>query len=107
MDDDLPFRRSLAISLRLEGIDVLEAGTRAEALGALAANPICLALVNPYLAAEPGTGLLEQLVSAGPDVQVVALASGPEHCSALAATRRERRLVKPIAPAQILELLAS
>ena len=106
VDDDVPFRRALAIGLRLEGIEVLEASSRTEALERLCARTVTLALVNQYLAAEGGEELLSEIGRTNPSTRLVVVSCRPDLPSALAAAGRAVQLVKPVEPAQVLDLLA-
>lgn len=106
VDDDIPFRRALAISLRLEGMAVAEASSRAEALRALGTQRIGLALVNQYLASDDGEGLLDEISRTSPATRLVVLSCRPGLSSALVSTGRAVQLVKPIETDQVLRLLA-
>ena len=106
VDDDAPFRRSLAISLRLDGIVVLEASTGAEALAQLEHRRVALALVNQHLAAESGESLMEEIARRSPTTRIVAVSCQPGLSSAMAIAGRALQLVKPVAPDALLQLLA-
>lgn len=105
VDDDIPFRRSLAIALRLEGVDVCEAASRAEALVTLAGRAIVLAMVNQHLEAGRGAELLEEIGRLSPVTLLVAVTCQQGLALSAPLTGRAIQLVKPIAPDQILQLL--
>jgi len=107
VDDDIPFRRALAIGLRLEGMDVLEAGSRDEALVQLASGQVALALVNQYMTAERGDELLSEIEAISPKTRLVSVSCRPGLASAFASAGRAVQLVKPVEPGQVLHLLAS
>lgn len=106
VDDDVPFRRALAIGLRLEGMDVLEASSRDEALAHLRTGQIALALVNQYMTAERGEDLLSEIEEISPRTRLVTVSCQPGLASALANSGRAVQLVKPVEPDQVLHLLA-
>jgi len=106
IDDDVPFRRALAIGLRLEGLCVFEAATREEALGHLGAGRFALALVNQFLSADRGEELLSEIGRRSPWTRLVTVACRPDLVSTLAAAGRAVQLVKPVPPEAILGLLA-
>jgi ActR/RegA family two-component response regulator len=106
VDDDLPFRRALAIGLRLEGVEVLEASSGAEALTLLTGRRVSLAIVNQHLDADRGESLLSEISRLSPPTQLVAVSCQPNLASPAVAHGRAAQLVKPVAPDQVLHLLA-
>ena len=106
VDDDLPFRRSLAISLRLDGIEVLEAGNRAEALAALGLGGVGLALVNQHLDADGGEALMEEIARLSPSTRIAAVSYQPGLRSTAVSSGRAQQLVKPISLDAVRKLLA-
>ena len=106
VDDDVPFRRSLAISLRLDGISVLEAATREEALERLAEAPVTLAMVNQHLAAGQGEVLMEEIARLSPATQIVAVSCQPGLPCAMVSSGRALQMEKPVDPSTLLQLLA-
>jgi ActR/RegA family two-component response regulator len=108
VDDDLPFRRALAIGLRLEGAEVLEASSREEALDQLrSTGQVALALVNQYLTAQRGDELHSEIARLSPGTRLVTVSCQPGLASALALAGHAVQLVKPVQPDQVLHLLAS
>ena len=101
VDDDLPFRRALAIGLRLDGIEVLEASNDEEALAAVRGRKVELAIVNQHL----GETLMTDLARLSPATRLVAVACQPGLPMPMVAQGRASQLVKPVAPDQVLHLL--
>lgn len=106
VDDDVPFRRALAISLRLDGLDVAEASNRSEALEALRSGRVALALVNQHLVSDGGEDLLAEIGRLSPNTRLVLVSCQPGLASPLATTGRAVQLVKPVEPDAVLDLLA-
>ncbi len=78
--DDAPAIRMLCrVNLELDGHRVLEAGTLAEARGALAAEePPALVLLDLHVAGEDGLDLLAEIRREHPEVRVVLLTGTAE-----------------------------
>lgn len=93
VDDDANFRRALAIALRLDGLEVGEATTAAEARGALASRRFTAVLVDLMLQDGEAHALLERLCL-GSDSRL-AIACSP-HPEALAAARDRIPGVAPL-----------
>lgn len=77
VDDHLLVRRSLAhlLSTTVEGIEVTEAGSAAEALEVLKKRPHDVALVDVRMPERDGLALLREIRANWPDVAVIILSS--------------------------------
>jgi DNA-binding NarL/FixJ family response regulator len=75
IDDHLLVRRSLAhlLTTTVEGVEVTEAGSAAEALEALAREPHDVALVDVRMPGRDGLDLLREIRATWPDVAVIIL----------------------------------
>jgi DNA-binding NtrC family response regulator len=106
VDGDVNFRRSLAIALRLDGVQVEEAGGPIEARRHLAAAPFDLAVVDLLLPPGDAVELIEWIRDRHPAIRPVACCARPE---AFAVARMRlggvTRLEKPFAPERLFPLL--
>jgi len=105
VDDDANFRRALAIALRLDGLEVGEATTAAEARDVLAEGRFTAVLVDLLLQDGEAHGLLEQLCLESPARLAIACSPHPE---ALAAAKERIPGVAPLRkpfPAALLRAL--
>lgn len=71
VDDEVNHRRSLAIGLRLEGFDVLEAEDGLAALGVLDERDVDLAVIDLMMAGMNGLELARRMRFSHPHVRVV------------------------------------
>ncbi len=105
VDADDCFRRAMAISLRLDGFDVLEATTGSEALERARERAIALALVDLSIGPERGDDVLAALALACPETKLASMGLRPGMESALARQGRAAHLQKPLQPRDIIGLL--
>lgn len=75
VDDEPNHRRSLSISLRLEGYDVLEAADGQLALERLAEEQVDVAVIDLMMPRIDGLELARRLRFAHPDVQVILMSA--------------------------------
>ena len=102
VDDDAAIRMLCRINLELEGHQVREAGTLAEARDAIAEAPPAVVLLDLHVGAESGWDLLTEIHQDYPDVRVVLL-TGSAQLDA-----QQRELADGILPKPFpLELLAA
>ena len=78
VDDEPSIRLLCRINLELEGYDVLEAGTLADARSAAASSDLILVLLDLRLGNESGRTLLEELRSRTPRVPVALVTGSAE-----------------------------
>ncbi len=78
VDDEPSIRLLCRINLELEGYDVLEAGTLADARSAAASPDLSLVLLDLRLGNESGRTLLEELRSRTPRVPVALVTGSAE-----------------------------
>jgi NtrC-family two-component system response regulator AlgB len=107
VDDDACFRKSMAIALRLEGLQVAEASSLSEALAQLRAHRIVLAVVDLLLGSERGDDVLEQIARLSPETRLAALSGHPDLESRWAKKGKVVQLHKPVRPQELLGLLAA
>ena len=99
VDDDPSLRLLCRVNLELEGFQVVEAGSVAEAEAALAERPDVV-LLDVHLGAEESTDLVEQIHAAGIPVAVV---TGSVDVSEYRG-RADAVLSKPFAPSALVEV---
>lgn len=105
VDADDCFRRAMAISLRLDGFEVLEAATGSEALERVREREIALALVDLSIGPESGDDVLQALAQACPKAKLASMGLRPGMRSAWAQEGRAAHLQKPVQPRDIIGLL--
>lgn len=94
VDDEPSIRLLCRINLELEGYEVIEAGTLAEARAAAAAHDLSLVLLDLRIGHESGRVFLEELRSRTPPVPV-ALVTGSSELHPSGDARAEATLFKP------------
>jgi NtrC-family two-component system response regulator AlgB len=105
VDADDCFRRAMAISLRLDGFQVLEAANGAEALDQVRDRAVVLAVVDLFIGTERGDDVLEALSRACPHARLASMGLRPGMSSAFAQQGRAVHLQKPVQPQDIIRLL--
>lgn len=107
VDDEANQRKSLAIGLRLEGYQVLEAADGEAALEVLAAHPVDLAIVDLMMPGINGLDLARRMRFRHPEVRVVLTSA--YHLSERQLQRAEIRVVgfvpKPYAMEELVAFL--
>lgn len=107
VDDEENHRKSLAIGLRLEGYDVLQAGDGEGALAVLEQAPVDLAIVDLMMPGINGLDLARRMRFRHPDVRVVLTSA--YHLSERQLERAEIRVAgfvpKPFEMAELIEFL--
>ncbi|HZO49980.1 MAG TPA: response regulator [Gaiellaceae bacterium] len=98
VEDDPALRLLSRVNLELDGFEVEDAATVAEAEAALAAAVPDVVLLDLHLGRSPSTGLLERLRSAGIPVAIV---TGTDDLEALAGAA-DAVLAKPFAPEDLV-----
>ena len=78
VDDEPSIRLLCRINLELEGYDVVEAGTLAEARAAVASRDVALVLLDLHVGHESGRPLLEELRSRTPPTPVALVTGSAE-----------------------------
>jgi len=105
VDADECFRRAMAISLRLDGYEVLEAASGSEALERAREGALALVLVDLFVGSERGDDILQALARACPSARLASMGQRPGLSSALAREGRAVHLEKPVQPGDIIRLL--
>ncbi len=105
VDDDALFRQSMAIALRLEGLQVVEAATVSEARGLIREHRFALAVVDMLLGAERGDEILEEISRVSPETRLAAMTGHPYLVSPAVESGRAVQLHKPLSPEALLGLL--
>jgi DNA-binding response OmpR family regulator len=103
VDDDRSRRLLCRVNLELDGFDVSEAATLAEARAALLSEPVSAVLLDVHIGKESGLDLLDELKSAGRHVPVVLL-TGESGLPPEARGRADAVLSKPF---QVADLAAT
>ena len=103
VDDERNIRKTLAVCLQGLGCEVIETGTPAAALEALARSACDLAFVDLRLGKDSGLDLLPRLLAERPGLDVVIITAWATFDTAVEAIKRGARdyLPKPFTPVQI------
>jgi DNA-binding response OmpR family regulator len=101
VDDEPSLRLLCRVSLELEGLEVVEAGTLAEARGVLERERIDLVLLDVHIAGQDGRDLLAELRTQGGDVRVVML-TGSVDVTSGRMTAADRVIAKPFEPTRLV-----
>lgn len=108
VDDDANFRRALAIGLRLEGHEVIEASSLDEADRSLERRPFDVVMVNLLLPGGEGSSLTERLATSPGDRLTVVVSPHPEALfAARARLPAALQLQKPFSPSALTQLVQS
>jgi DNA-binding response OmpR family regulator len=99
VEDEPSIRLFCRINLELEGFDVLEAGSLADARTAIAENDVSVVLLDLHLGRERGTDLIDELRGRGVRV---ALMTGSAQQGSEADGLADAHLRKPFAIADLL-----
>lgn len=99
VEDEPSIRLLCRINLELEGFDVVEAGSLAEARAAISENELSLVLLDLRIGSERGTDLIEELRGRG---LPVALVTGSTEQESQAEGVADAYLRKPFAIADLL-----
>ena len=102
VDDEPSIRLLCRINLELEGFTVLEAGTLAEARGALDANEVAAVLLDMRIGRESGGDLIDELRARRPPVPV-ALVTGSAELVGDSGARADAALRKPFTIDQLIQ----
>ena len=102
VDDEPSLRLLCRINLELEGYEVVEAGTLAEARAAVASHDLDLVLLDVHLGHESARPLLEELRSRTPHVPV-ALVTGSAELHPAGEASADATIVKPYTIEGLLE----
>jgi DNA-binding response OmpR family regulator len=101
VDDEPSLRLLCRVNLELEGLEVVEAGTLAEARGVLERERIDLVLLDVHIAGQDGRDLLAELRARGGDVRVVML-TGSVDVTSGRMTAADRVIAKPFEPTRLV-----
>jgi DNA-binding response OmpR family regulator len=82
VDDDASIRLLCRVNLELDGFDVLEAATLAEAWSHLEAEPVAVVLLDVHVGTDDGYSLLHRVREQGLDVRVALLSGSVERIDA-------------------------
>ncbi len=96
----------MAIALRLEGYNVLEAATAGDALEHIWREPISVALVDLLMAEDRGDSLLAAVAKVNPEARLFSLSTISGVSSSTAASGRAIALEKPVSSTKLVDLLA-
>ena len=107
VDDDDCFRRALAISLRLEGHHVAEAGNSAQAQALVEGQTFKLALVDLLLGSERGEAVLELIARRCPSTVLVSMTGRPDLVPRLPAGLSTIHIEKPLVVADVVALVGA
>jgi NtrC-family two-component system response regulator AlgB len=107
VDDEPTIRRTLRVALEAMGHTVVEAGSRAEALELVEAQPLDLAFVDLRLGTDSGLDLLDSMLTGSPPLVVVVITAYASVETAVDAMRRGAFdfLAKPFTPTQVRAVL--
>jgi DNA-binding NtrC family response regulator len=94
VDDDASIRLLCRLNLELEGWNVREAATLAEAREHLASGGVRIVLLDVHVGAEDGAAFLEEIRAAHPHARV-AMLTGSLGTGAEARSRPDRVIAKP------------
>lgn len=108
VDDDEPFRRSLARALRRRQVTVLCAANISEALYWVSAEPIRYAVVDLRIGSENGLDLVRILHESAPDIRTVLLTGYGNIASAVTAIKAGAAdyLPKPVDVDRLMAVLS-
>jgi DNA-binding response OmpR family regulator len=101
VDDEPSIRLLCRVNLELEGYEVVEAGTLADAREAVATREIALVLLDLHVGHESGRVLLEELRAGTPPVPV-ALVTGSAELHPSGDATADATLMKPFTIEQLL-----
>jgi DNA-binding response OmpR family regulator len=101
VDDEPSLRLLCRVNLELEGLEVVEAGTLAEARGVLERERIDLVLLDVHIAGQDGRDLLAELRARGGDVRVVMLTGSVDVTSGRMSSA-DRVIAKPFEPTRLV-----
>jgi two-component system OmpR family response regulator len=104
VDDEPSLRLLCRVNLELDGFDVSEAGTLADARRILEEQRIDLVLLVVHLAGQDGRDLLEELRSRDADVRVVML-TGSVDVTSGGLSAADRVVAKPFEPMKLVEVV--
>jgi DNA-binding response OmpR family regulator len=102
VDDEPSLRLLCRVNLELEGLDVLEAGTLADARRLLEHERIDLVLLDVHIAGQDGRDLLDELRARDAGVRVVML-TGSVDVSGGRLAAADRVVAKPFEPMRLVE----
>jgi two-component system OmpR family response regulator len=101
VDDEPSLRLLCRVNLELDGLEVVEAATLAEARGVLERERIDLVLLDVHIAGQDGRDLLAELRARGGDVRVVML-TGSVDVTSGRMTAADRVIAKPFEPTRLV-----
>jgi DNA-binding response OmpR family regulator len=102
VDDEPSLRLLCRVNLELEGLDVLEAGTLAEARRLLEQERIDLVLLDVHIAGQDGRDLLDELRARDAGVLVVML-TGSVDIAGGRLSAADRVVAQPFEPLRLVE----
>ncbi len=97
VDDEPSLRLLCRINLELDGLEVVEAGTLAEARRVLERERVDLVLLDVHIAGQDGRDLLRELRARDADVRVVMLTGSVDVASGRMSSA-DRVIAKPFEP---------
>ena len=106
VDDDPRLRELVRVNLELEGYEVLEAGSLAEARAALANREASLVLLDMHIGNERGHALLDELAGHDPPIPV-AVVTGSVDLDAGDRVHADAVLAKPFTIEALVETVRS
>lgn len=101
VDDEPSLRLLCRVNLELDGLEVVEAATLAEARGVLERERIDLVLLDVHIAGQDGRDLLAELRARGGDVRVVMLTGSVDVTSGRMSSA-DRVIAKPFEPTRLV-----